>query len=309
MNLQEARDTIDMLYGFPMTVISDCLRGFVCAAPGKKLMAIDLSQIEGRMLPWLAGQDNKLELFAKGEDLYIAAAQDIYGCGPEAIDSDKRLIGKVSELALGYQGGVGAFQSMAKNYQLKIPDALADEIKLRWREGNPDIVAYWYKLENAACAAVKAPGEKFHVGPKGRHVTYLKKGSFLFCKLPSGRVISYPYPKFRVMTMPWGDRKEVLTYKGEKDHKWVVIAAYGGLLAENNTQAAARDILRDAMFRLEAAGFPIVMHVHDEIVMEVDKHDPVKTLKRAEELMCVVPEWAKGLPIAADGWEGKRYRK
>lgn len=212
-------------------------------------------------------------------------------------------------LALGYQGGVGAFQSMAKVYMVKISDERADDIKLKWRGANQSTVSYWYRVETAAVAAVGTPGEKFHVGQAGRHVTFMRKGSFLLCKLPSGRVIMYPYPEMRIVKTPWGEPKNALTYHGEKDHMWRRIAAYGGLIVENITQAVARDILRDAMFRWEAAGYPIVMHVHDELVSEVKKLDVRKTLKEATELMCEVPEWAKDLPISADGWEGKRYRK
>jgi len=309
LQLEEVRDYVDMFHGAPLKVISDCLRGCLTAAPGNDLIAVDFSQIEARVLPWLAGQDNKLEIFRQGKDIYLKSAHDIYGVPENMITKDQRLVGKVGELALGYQGGVGAFQSMAKQYLVKVPDALADEIKMRWRNANPKIVEYWFRLDNAATAAVSSPGEKFHAGPKGRHVTFLKKGSFLMCRLPSGRVISYPFAAIRKVTVPWGDIKESVVYMGEKTHQWKKIVAYGGLLAENVTQAVARDLLRDAMFRWEAAGYNVVMHVHDELVAEVRADDETKTLEEAIKLMTVVPAWARGIPIAADGWKGKRYRK
>jgi len=302
------RDSIDVFYGPPLKTIASCLRGFITAAPGNKLIAVDFSSIESRVLAWLASEENKLNIFRTHGKMYEHAATQIYGIRMDQVTSEQRQIGKVSELALGFQGGVVAFQSMAKNYNVKIPDQKAEDIKQRWRDANRNIVAYWYRLEDAAIAANRTPGEKFHVGVKGRHITYMKKGSFLMCRLPSGRVIFYPYPRMATVRTPWGEPKNALTYKSEVDRHFRRRAAYGGLLAENITQAVARDLLRDGIFRWESNGYPVVMHVHDEIVSEV-KNNNKKTLAEAEALMCEVPEWATGLPINADGWEGKRYRK
>lgn len=304
-DLNQVRNYIDTMYGPPLKIVSDCLRGFIMAAPGNKLIAVDFSSIEARVLAWLAGQENVLDIFRGHGRIYEDAASKIYGVPMEHVDSDQRLVGKVCILALGYQGGVKAFQSMAKNYSLKIPDELAEDIKVKWRDANPNIVDYWFRIEDAAQAATRTPGEKFRV----RNVTFLRKGSFLMCQLPSGRVIFYPYPKMQLMRTPWGEKKMVLTYKGETNRKFLTNAAYGGLITENITQACARDLLRDAMHRWEKHNYPVVMHVHDELVCEVQLSDKTKTLKRAIELMCVVPDWCHGLPIAADGWEGKRYRK
>ncbi len=223
------------------------------------------------------------------------------------VTKDQRQIGKVGELALGFQGGVKAFQSMAKNYFLKISDEKAEEIKQSWRADNPHIVRYWYDLENAAIAAVKHPNNKFGCGPRGRQTIFIKKGSFLFCKLPSNRVICYPYPKMKDVKTPWDETKNALTYKGMNNFQFETRVAYGGLLAENVTQATARDLLVGAMHRFEEKGYPIVMHCHDEVVCEVDEN--FGSLEEAEKIMCELPTWAKGLPIKAEGWEGKRYRK
>ena len=215
MTLTEVRDYIDAIHGPPLKVVADCLRGFITAAPGNRLIAVDLSQIEARVLAWLSGSEEKLQLFRDDKDIYLDAANKIYGVRIEEVTSGQRLVGKVSELALGFQGGVKAFQSMAKVYFIKVPDEQAEDIKVRWRNGNPDIVNYWFRVEDAAIAAVKTPGEKFHVGPKGRHVTFMRKGSFLMCQLPSGRVIFYPYPKMQLVRTPWGEKKNALTYKIE----------------------------------------------------------------------------------------------
>lgn len=308
MRLHEVRDYIDMMYGPPLNVLAECLRGFVTAAPGNKLIAVDFSQVETRVLAWLAGEESVLKILRTHGKLYEATAAKIFGIDMEKVVDTQRQIGKVSILACGYQGGVNAFQTMAKTYLVKIPDSQAEDIKDKWRAAHPAICAYWYKLEAASVAACQHPNEKFHAGPSGKHVTFLRKGSFLMCRLPSGRVIFYPYPEMRLVTTPWGDRKLALTYKTEVNRQWRRIPSYGGLLAENVTQAVSRDLLRAAMHRWERAGYPVVLHVHDELVAEVPK-DGGKTLEEAKELMCIVPKWAEGLPVAGDGWEGERYRK
>jgi DNA polymerase len=308
MQLEALRDEIDMIHGPPLKVIADCMRGYITAKPGNKLIAADFSSIEARVLAWLASEEGLLNIFRGHGKVYEHTASKIFGVPFDKVTFKQRLIGKVAILALGFQGGVRAFQSMAKVYFVKVPDAQADEIKIAWRQEHPNIVNYWFRLEDAAIAAAKHPGESYHVGERGRHITYLRKGSFLMCRLPSGRVIMYPYPRMDMVRTPWGQPKLALTYKGEKDRRFQRTTAYGGLLAENITQAVARDLLRDAMFRWEASGYPIIMHVHDELVSEVKKNSG-KNIAEATKLLCEVPKWAVGLPIQADGWEGKRYRK
>jgi hypothetical protein len=210
----------------------------------------------------------------------------------------------------GYQGGVGAFQTMAKNYRLVVSDQRAEEIKNAWREAHPRTVQYWYSLETAATGAVMHPGQQFCVGNLGRIVSFLVKGSFLFCKLPSGRVLTYPYPKLKPIATPWGEVKEQVHYMSVdgKTKKWQETHTYGGKLAENITQAVSRDVLAEAMVRVEGQGYPIVMHVHDEIVVEVDASRSWD-LTLFEAFIAQPPRWATGLPIAVEGWKGKRYRK
>ena len=291
-----------------MSRVSDCLRGILKAAPGKKLIAVDFSAIEGRVLAWLAGEETKLNIYRGHGKIYEYTASKIYNITNIAnVNKDQRQIGKVAELALGFQGGVVAFQSMAKNYFVKIPDKQANEIKIAWRKDNPAIVSYWYDIERAAIAAVKYPGQKFACGPDGRKVTFLQRGSFLFCRLPSARVICYPYPKMKIVKTPWGEMKNAMTYKGEENYQFVTKVAYGGLISENVTQATSRDLLAEGMLRFEKHNYKIIMHVHDEIVSEVDIN--FGSVKEAEDLLCVLPTWAKNLPIHAKGWEGERYRK
>lgn len=317
----EQKDYIDAFYGPTMDAVVDCLRGMLIPEQGRDFIAMDFSAVEARVLAWLAGEEHVLETFRRKEDIYKAAAGRIYRVAAKDVDKQQRQIGKVATLALGYQGGVGAFQSMAKNYAVKVKDADADEIKLAWRAAHPKIVSYWYELEAAAIRAVVEGGTQL-AGPKGRQIAYRKKGSFLWCRLPSGRVLCYPYPEIRTITTPWGEEKEALTYMTQVSNpkakivedenasgSWKRVATYGGSLAENVTQAVARDLLRDAMFRQEDAGFEVVMHVHDETVVEVASSCDDHTLSRVEALMAEVPAWATGLPLAAEGWRGRRYRK
>jgi DNA polymerase bacteriophage-type len=316
------RDYIDTMYGPCMDALADSLRGMLMAAPGHDLLAVDYAAIEARVLAWLAGQEEVLDIFRTHGKIYEHAAAGIYHVSLDEVTKAQRQIGKVAVLALGYGGGVGAFQSMARNYNVKVPDAEADQIKVAWRQAHPKIVQYWYDLENAAITAV-LDGGKHTAGVKGREVIFLKNGSFLWCRLPSGRALCYPYPEIRTVQTPWGDLKEALTYMTELDSSqrksskvlddpaahgaWQRISTYGGSLAENVTQAASRDLLADALLRFSQRDATITLHVHDEIVCEIPKGS--MSVKEAEQLMCVLPAWAEGLPVGAEGWVGPRYRK
>lgn len=324
---KQAMDVLDSMYGPPITCVSYTLRGMIDAAPGHKIIAADYNNIEGVVLAWLAGETPKLEAFrkffaGKGPDLYLVAASGIYGIPIDQMSKkthpQERQIGKVSELACGYGGGVGAFQTMAHTYGVKVPDAQADEIKKAWRESNPRIKQFWYDVEDAAMRAIANPGKAIECGP----VKFKVVGSFLWCQLPSGRALCYPYPAIMPVKAPWGEMKDAVTFKtvpnisnrkkivwDDKTNtaKWSRISTYGGSLVENITQAVARDVLAEAMVRLENNGFPIILTVHDENVSEVPER--FGSVSEYEEIMCELPPWAVGLPVAASGFEGPRYRK
>lgn len=312
------RQYLDIFYGPVLGCISDCLRGFITAAPGHELIAADFANIEGRVLAWLAGEEWKLRAFRDydagiGPDIYKLAYSKSFHVPIDAISSSQRQIGKVEELALGYGGGVGAFQTMARGYNVEISDEEAEQLKKAWREAHPATVFYWRQLEEAAIRAIMSTGEKFTAGTKGREVTFKKAGSFLWCKLPSGRVLCYPYPQIESKEMPWGGMRDVLTYVAVGlNKKWERCSTYGGSLSENVTQAIARDILAEAIVRLEGDQYcplQVVMHCHDEVIVEVLSGMYDYRLAHVERVMSEPPTWGTGLPIAVEGWRGKRYRK
>lgn len=324
----DSRDYVDTFYGPTLDALSDSLRGMIIAPPSKDLVAVDFSNVEGRVLAWLAGENWKLEAFKKfdrgvGPDIYKLAYSRSFGIPVNEVTKEQRQIGKVMELALGYGGGVGAFQSMAKNYNVHFTDEQADQIKVAWRKAHPRIVAYWSELEAALYTLTS--GRPMTVGlgyGPGRSVTFKKAGSFLWCQLPSKRVLCYPYPEIREVTTPWGEDKDALTYMTVVSNvkakiladpsasgTWKRISTYGGSLAENVTQAVARDILAEAMLRLDQQGAKIVAHVHDEAVIEIAHDAPEDALKRIEAIFAEAPSWAVGLPLAAAGFRAKRYQK
>jgi DNA polymerase bacteriophage-type len=174
-----------------------------------------------------------------------------------------------------------------------------------FRQVNNRIVSYWYAIEDAAVEAVRSPGQ---IVAHGR-VKFRVNGSFLWCQLPSGRNLCYPYPKLKEKMTPWGEMKPAVFYKTVNSYtrQWGESDTYGGKLVENITQAVARDLMAEGMLRVEAAGYPVIMTVHDEIMAEPPEGFGSK--EEFESLMAKLPDWAQGCPVAAKGWIGKRYRK
>ncbi|WP_137390869.1 DNA polymerase [Rhodoligotrophos defluvii] len=316
-------ELIDMVYGSPHAVISDCIRGMICAPPGRVIMAVDLSNIEGRVLAWLAGETWKLDAFrafdeGRGPDIYLLTAAEILGVRVTRLTKDspeRQSHGKVPELALGFQGGVGAFQSMAVNYQVQLPDEQVRQIVDNWRAKHPKIKQLWYDLERCAIEAVDSPGK---LVPCGR-IAFRKVGSFLLMRLPSGRPIFYPYPRIQKIETPWGAMKDALTYKTRpgpntkiikdesNNREFVRAAAYGGLIAENATQGVARDKMAYGMLRQHEYGYPMILTVHDESAAEVEHS--FGSFEHFKSLMVQRDNWDEGLPVAAEGFSAERYRK
>jgi DNA polymerase len=309
------------IFDGPINVISDIIRGMIIAAPGNHLFAADFSNIEGRGLAWLVNENWKVMAFeaydaGTGPDIYKLAYSRAFHVPLDKIDDHMRQIGKVMELALGFQGGIGAFQSMAAVYGVKVSNERADELKIAWRSAHPRTVEFWPAMEWAAIGAVQSPGRITTCG----RIRYRMRGPFLYMQLPSGRCLCYPYAKVMQLPTPWGEKKPMLTYKTtinpsnakrvikEETHSshWGRISAYGGLLVENCVQGLARDVMAEAMLRVNAAGYPVVLTVHDEVVAEAPA---TRSAKEFKAIMEMVPHWAKGFPIAAKAWQGDRYKK
>lgn len=308
---------LTMLYGSVVKVASECIRPMLKAEKGQRFISADWSNIEGRVAAWLASEEWKIRAFANFDldpklnpDIYKLSYSRAFGVSIDAITDDMRQIGKTMELAFGFQGGVGAFHTMGKNLGVKVSDKRAKELVDAWRTAHPKIKAYWYALEEAAVKAIKNPGASFGCGEGKRKILYQKSGSFLCCRLPSGRVMYYPYPKFEEIEAPWGGEKMSITYmrRDSVTKVWFRVPTFGGKLFENIVQGFSREILAHGMLRVEDAGYPIVIHVHDEPVSEVPigSHHSVKEFER---LLMINPDFAPGLPIAAKGWEGPRYIK
>lgn len=310
---------VELVYQNAMDVIGSTVRGALIAAPGKKLCRADLSNIEGRVLAWLAGEDWKLKAFANGDDLYIEGYSRSFGIPVEEVRADEeaggtmRLIGKVQELACGFQGAVGAFGSMAKLYGVNLEEDRVLEIVRAWRSANPKIVALWYDLEDAAINAVNNAGTTYTCG----RLKLRRDGQWLRIRLPSGRVLCYPSPRWEPKKIVDADTGKTvdnpnggLSYVGLNQHsrRWERLRTYGGRLAENCTQATARDVFAEGLKRCEANGYPVVMHVHDEAICETPDTDEYSG-EAVARFLATPPDWAEGLPLAAEGSETKRYRK
>ena len=359
------------------------VRSCIIPEPGKQLVVADYSNVEGRGLAWLAGEETALETFRYGLDIYCVTAGKMFGMEPDYIKKnrkDLRQIGKTCELALGYSGGVGAFVNMAKVTGLDLhgmaemmkgtfPDHIwagakkgyeyariqeknkkgfggqkaerpsydlpknvwltCDSIKRMWRESHPATIRFWRELEDGAMAAIKNPGKAYWAGAEvredGRKAIKITRtrgkdgspGWWLKLEMPSGRILSYPGIGISVekhTDEDSGDERveyrERIRYMGvnQTTRQWGKQYTYSGKLCENLCQAFCRDLLANALITVEEAGWPIILHIHDEIVTEVPDTDEYSE-KELERLMCILPVWAKGFPLAAEGQRLKRYAK
>lgn len=364
---------LEICYEDVSVPLSSAIRSVIVPAAGNRLCVADFSNVEGRVLAWLAGEEWKLEAFRefdtlqtksgrwalpyrdgwfqewavnekgdfihKGHDLYKLTYARTFGIKPEDVTKDQRQMGKVLELALGYQGGPGAFATFAMNFGMdldelaKTTEATIEEsywiesmgmlkwakekklirgmsqkawvacnaIKSAWRKANSEIESFWYSLAKACQSAIKAKGVAFSAG----RIVCKVSGNYLLMRLPSGRYLVYPAPR-----LPEEGEMCDFSFMGVNQYtkKWERIPTYSGKLAENSVQGAACDLLLEAGPRLEAAGYHIVMSVHDEYITEI-KDDNTRNHREMEQIMSALPDWADGLPLVAAGFEAARYRK
>jgi DNA polymerase len=284
-------------YGKRVTdVLKGMLRPALIPATGKHFVVADWAAIEARVNPWLSGRGvDKLELFRTGEDVYKVNAAATFNVRVDAVTKDQRQIGKVQELACGFAGGVGAFAAMGRAYGISLPEPVAKRMVDGWRRANPWSVPYWSALEEAYTRAMRNKGREFKAG----RITYLFDGLHLWYALPSGRILCYPYAKLESEGVTYAKA----AWKPAQDAKeWPRARLWKGLACENVTQAVANDLLRHSLRQLD----DVVLHVHDEIVVETADPEAAENLKR---VMCTAPAWADGLPLAAEVETMKRYGK
>jgi DNA polymerase len=281
-------------------VLKGMLRPALVPAPGHLLIVADWSAIEARMNPWLSGEptsEAKLDLFRTGSDVYKHNASATFHVPVEEITKDQRQIGKVQELACGYGGGVGAFAAMGRIYGVTLPEADSRRMVDAWRRANPWAVKYWQDLESAYTRAMRNKGHEFHAG----RVTYFFDGQHLWYALPSGRILCYPYARLETEGVTYAKA----SWKPAADAKeWPRARLWKGLACENICQAAANDVLRATLRQVSA-----ILHVHDEVVLEVPEADADAEMARLHEVMCTPPEWAQGLPLDAEVSVMERYGK
>lgn len=296
----EQFDLIDMLYDSTPGVLSELIRTAFVPKEGTRFVVADFAAIEARVLAWFSGEQWRLDTFAEGGDIYCASASQMFGVPVEKHGENAHLRqkGKIAELALGYGGSVGALTSMGA-LEMGMQEEELQPLVNQWRSSNPHITKFWWDVD---AAAVKAVRERTSV-PYG-NLCFTYRSGILFVTLPSGRTLSYIKP--RMAQNRFG--RESLSYEGVgESKKWMRIETYGPKLVENIVQATARDLLAQAMLRLRDAGFDIVMHIHDEAVLEVQKG--VSSVEEICRIMAVAPDWAAGLPLRADGYECTFYKK
>ncbi|MCP4989721.1 MAG: XRE family transcriptional regulator, partial [Colwellia sp.] len=300
-------ESFKFLYPDVMGAISSCVRGALIAGPGKDLLVVDFASIEARVLASVAGETEALTEFRTGEDSYVKMAEAIFQTG--YITKDMRFVGKTAVLGCGYGMGWKAFQGSCASMGQEVSEQLARKAVNAFRKKNKKIRDLWYAVEKAAVFAVKDPKLLSYFTKETEHNLFFMKGDFLYLKLPSGRRLAYHKPEIQ-RKEKFGNMVDVLTFMGMGlNNQYIRQDVWGGTLVENIIQAIARDLLAEAMLRVETAGYKVVLHVHDEIVAEVDEEANKNTLGYFTKLITTLPKWAEGCPIAAEGWRGKRYRK
>lgn len=301
--LTEDYTSMDTIYGSVTDMLSQSIRTAFIPSRGCRFIIADFSAIEARVIAWLAGEKWRQQVFSTHGKIYEASAAQMFNVPMEAItkESPLRQKGKIAELALGYQGSTGALKAMgAVNMGIK-PEELQDLVN-NWRRTNPAIVKLWYHIEKAALTAIRDKNTvSFHHG-----IEFYYKGVMLFIRLPSGRSLAYARPKIEMNT---AFNKPVITYEGinQTTRQWGRQSTYGGKLTENIVQAIARDCLGEAMMNLEEKGYAIVMHVHDEVVLDVPYG--FGSIEEVKRIMTKDIPWAKGLKLDVEGFEGSYYCK
>ncbi len=292
-------DTVELLYDSVPMVLSELIRTAFVPKPGHRFFVADFSAIEARVIAWIAGEQWRQEVFASGGDIYCASASQMFHVPVEkhGINGHLRQKGKIAELALGYGGSVGALKAMGA-LNMGVPEEELKPLVDAWRLANPNIVRLWWDIDRAASTCVRE-----RTTTECRGIRFIYQSGMMFIVIPSGRKLVYVKPRMGVNRFG----NESVTFEGVGEQKkWLRLESYGPKFVENIVQATARDILAEAMLRLDAHGYKIVMHVHDEAVIEAPANTSLEDIC---EVMGQTPVWAKGLLLRADGYICDFYKK
>lgn len=327
---QRDPDLLELYFGDPMEAIATALRGMFVASEGKEFYVADFAAIEARVVMWVAGQVDALDAFAaydrgEGPDIYCVMASKIYNRHIDKnVDKDERQLGKITILGCGYQMSGRRLKEQASDaYGIEISAETADMLVDTYRKQYSCVPDLWRNMEYHAIDAVQRKGYSEFTSPNGVTIAFEyvtdKAGNWLTMRLPNGRKLWYSEPGLEEKEIEYIDKetkekktftKDCLFYYGRDNKRgkaWGKVFTYGGMLTENAVQAIARDLMVAAMFRVEQAGYEIVLSVHDELVAEAG---PERDIKEFEHIVAGPnPKWAAGCPVAAEGWKGKRYRK
>ncbi len=308
-------NTLEHFFGDSVGLIGGCIRGVLIAKDGYDLICSDFSSIESVILAVLADEQWRIEVFKTHGKMYEMSASKITGIPFNEFLEYKekhgehhpmrKSIGKLAELSSGFQGSVNAWKKFGADKFFKSDEEIKTAV-YKWRDASKNIVSFWKNIERAAISACRTHNTYFIC----KKIAYICKDDILFCVLPSGRELKYHSPKIETICNKWGYMNDKLSYMGWKSAKkgWSRIDTYGGRLVENLVQGTARDILANSLKTLDDNGYSIVLHIHDEIIAEIPRK--TSSIERYEQLMAIMPHWAKDWPIfARGGWIGKRYRK
>lgn len=314
---QRDPELLSLIYENPADALATSLRGMFVADEGRILYVVDYKAIEARGVMWLAQQEDALQAFRDfdagiGPDIYCEMAEKIYGYPVNKIEHpQERQSGKITILGCGYQMGPPKLKGQAEtDYGVSITDEQAETWVYTYRDTYDNVPQLWYGLERAAKEAITT-GKRQTFSYVAFDIVEDAAGRWLVCILPNRRRLWYYNPRLRPVTTPWGEEKMQISYEGRDNKKggaWGVIYTYGGMLTENIVQAISRDVMVEAMFRLQEAGYPVILTVHDEIVAETDENFGAMN-EFLELTRSPTPSWAPGFPIAVEGWCGKRYKK
>jgi DNA polymerase len=299
---REDPDVLTMLYEKPIDIISQCMRGYIRAPEGQEFYVVDYTAIEARLLAWLTGEEEVLEAYRRGVDVYKMMASKLWKIDIADVSDEQRRIGKNLVLGCGYALGGAKFVDYCANLGLIIEPDFAMAAVKTYRREHPKIVASWKTVEALVVEAVRNPG-RITAGLKCR---FFMRQHWLCVELPGGRELRYPYARVAPI-MRYDKPAMEISFATEYHGKWVREKTYGGKLVENIVQAIARDVMMEGMYNAETNGYPVIGTVHDEVITVVPKGQG--DIKALELLVCKVPAWADGMPLAAKGFVCDRYKK